>query len=186
MPAPIVVELCPHSPQWAVIAREESRRLMAAVGPSLLGVHHIGSTAIPGIGAKPVIDLLPVVRLAAFDTRRAAVEELGYQWWDEYGLPGRRYCTWDDPATGRRTFQLHCFAEGDFQIKRHLAFRDYLRALPDEAAAYEREKIRCRDLFPDNSHAYSDAKAGWIESRLVQALERDRRLEDRLDDARFS
>ena len=166
---PIHVELKPHDPQWIEDALAESRVLGAALGAVLLTVHHIGSTAIPGIHAKPVLDLMPVVTdLPALDRCRAAIEALGYDWRGEWGLPGRRYCTKSHPVTGRRMVQMHCYADGSSEIARHLAFRDYLRHAPRIAAAYDREKERCRCLHPDDSHAYSDCKDVWINA--VEAL----------------
>jgi len=171
MPPPFRVELLPHDPSWTRNAEAESRALAAAVGPCLLQVHHIGSTAIPGIRAKPVLDLMPVVaRLAELDGRRPEIEALGYEWWGELGLPGRRYCTKSDRRSGKRLIQLHCYAEGSLEITRHLAFRDYLRARPDVARAYDQMKVRCQSLHPNDSHAYGDCKDGWIERTEVHAL----------------
>lgn len=171
MPPPIKVKLLPHSPQWARHAEREANRLREALGSNLVAVHHIGSTAIPGIRAKPILDLLPVVLdLQVLDSFAAALNALSYAWWGEYGIVGRRYCTLDDVATGSRRCQLHCFQTDDSQIERHLAFRDYLRAHPDVARLYDAEKSRCRTLHPDDSHAYSDAKSDWIEKHLPAAI----------------
>lgn len=168
MPAPLAVELLPHDPTWAVAARNESARLADALGELLVTVHHIGSTAIPGIRAKPILDLIPVfVSELALDEARVPIKSLGYAWWGEYGLPGRRYCTFDDPLTGRRKVQLHGYEMGSEEIARHLAFRDFLRAQPAVARAYDAEKARCCELHPLDSHAYSDCKSDWI--RRIQA-----------------
>jgi GrpB-like predicted nucleotidyltransferase (UPF0157 family) len=114
---------------------------------------------------------MPVVTdLTALDGRRQSVEALGYEWWGELGLRGRRYCTRDDPAAGRRLIQLHCYAVGSHEIERHLAFRDYLRHRPDVARAYEREKLRCLALHPNDSHAYADCKSQWIAEAEAEAL----------------
>jgi GrpB-like predicted nucleotidyltransferase (UPF0157 family) len=165
------VELIPHDPHWAENARQEAARLTAAIGDAIVRVHHIGSTAIPGIRAKPILDLIPVVvSLEAFDRSCSVVEGLGYAWWGEYGLAGRRYCSLDDPRTGRRKVQLHCYERGSQQIARHLAFRDYLRSRPDLARAYDAEKGRCRDRHPLDSHAYTDCKDTWIRRIEAQAL----------------
>ncbi len=130
-PEPFAVELHPHSARWAEMAAEEALRLKRALGDELIVVHHIGSTAIPGIKAKPVVDLLPIVAdIARFDAREDAVRALGYRWFGEYGLPGRRYCYLKDPVTGLRLFQLHCYQRDSPEVPRHLAFRDYLRAHP--------------------------------------------------------
>ncbi len=171
MPPPFRVELADHDPAWAKAARTEEVALFATLGSVLLTVHHIGSTAIPGLKAKPILDLLPVVRnLDALDQRRGDLEGAGFDWWGEFGLPGRRYATKDQPGTGRRLVQLHCYSAGSPEIARHLAFRDYLRRRPDIAIAYEREKARCRELHPENSHAYGDCKKAWIGAVEADAL----------------
>ncbi len=164
-------QLEPHDPGWALQAARETERLRSAVGERLLDVHHIGSTAIAGIVAKPILDLLPEFRsLATLDASCAAFESLGYDWRGEYGLPGRRYCTLSDLATGRRLVHAHCYAAGDPEITRHLAFRDYLRAHEDVARAYEAEKLRCRALHPYDSGDYSEAKNSWIQPVQAAAL----------------
>ena len=171
MPAPIVVDLVPHSSNWAAAAEREMQRIAAALPGIVLKAHHIGSTAIPGIRAKPILDLMPVVRsLSDLDAAQVQVTALGYCWWGEYGIPGRRYCNFDDPATGRRLVQLHCFQFDHREIIKHLAFRNYLRAHSNIAREYELEKRRCRALHPENSHGYSDAKGPWIQNILSIAL----------------
>jgi GrpB-like predicted nucleotidyltransferase (UPF0157 family) len=161
------VELVDHSPDWRDQATLESNRITRALGDILIAVHHVGSTAIAGIRAKPVIDLLPEVKsLDALDRAAPQVCALGYEWRGEFGIPERRYCTLDDPESGARLVQLHCFARGHPEIERMLVFRDYLRANPDEARAYETEKERLRRLHPDDTMAYAEAKSPWIRSAL--------------------
>jgi GrpB-like predicted nucleotidyltransferase (UPF0157 family) len=171
MPPPIPVELQPHSEDWMRIAEIERGRLSEVLGANLVAVHHIGSTAILGICAKPIVDLIPeVVSLTQLDDARQQVCSLGYQWWGEYGMSGRRYCTLDDRDTGKRRVQLHCFAHNDSNIERYLAFRDYLRTHPEIACEYESIKINARELYPNDSYAYSRAKSNWVSAVESQAL----------------
>jgi GrpB-like predicted nucleotidyltransferase (UPF0157 family) len=161
---PDAVELVTHDPAWATFAECETARLRDALGTLLLEVHHIGSTAIPQIVAKPIIDLVPVVEnLDQLDASRAKIESLGYVWRGEFGISGRRFCLRDDPRDGRRLVHAHFFAGGDSQIERHVAFRDYLRANPDLAFEYEALKIRLAAEHNDRLE-YADAKTPWIRS----------------------
>jgi GrpB-like predicted nucleotidyltransferase (UPF0157 family) len=172
MPRPIPVELQPHSQEWIRVAEIERGRLSDALGANLVSIHHIGSTAIPGICAKPIVDLiLEVLNLNRLDDARQQVCSLGYQWCGDYGMTGRRYCTLDDRDTGKRRVQLHCFARGDTHIERHLAFRDYLRVHPAIAREYEMVKIHARELHPNDSSAYAAEKSTWVNTIELVALE---------------
>lgn len=164
------VWLAPHDPDWARMASAESARIAEAMGDIFLRVEHIGSTAIPGIAAKPVVDLMPVVRdIGEVDERRGALEALGYLWRGEFGIAGRRYLVLE--RDGKCVFHVHFYAEGDANVTVQLAFRDYLRAHRDEALAYEAVKREAATANPDNSMAYNDHKSAWIRACQVRARE---------------
>jgi GrpB-like predicted nucleotidyltransferase (UPF0157 family) len=166
---PIPVVIVEHDLQWTVKAARFSCDLRA-LSSVVLDVHHIGSTSVLGLAAKPIIDLMPTVsNLTKFDELQLRVEALGYVYHGEFGMAGRRYCTLSNGA-GNRLVQLHCFEENSPHIQRHLAFRDYLRAHPAVAKRYENEKHRAALLHADNSHAYSDEKSAWIRSVELDAL----------------
>jgi GrpB-like predicted nucleotidyltransferase (UPF0157 family) len=169
MPPPIPVILAPYNPDWPHMAASQAVRLRV-LGPTLVTVHHIGSTSVPGLAAKPIIDLMPLVtNLVDLDRQRRNVEGLGFEWHGEFGISGRRYCTLSD-QTGTRLVQLHFFSADSPEVDRHIAFRDYLRSHSDAAAAYEKEKRRARDLHSKDSHAYTDEKAAWIRATEAKAL----------------
>ena len=162
----MIVEVVEYRPEWAEEFRQETEKLRAVLGRELVETFHIGSTAVPGLSAKPIIDLMPVVRnLSAADEKRSAFEVLGYEYLGEFGIPGRRYMR---KGGEHRTHQAHIFAAGDKNnILRHLAVRDYLRAHPKEAAAYGALKIELAGKFPRDIEGYCDGK-----DEFVKALER--------------
>lgn len=169
MPRPVA--LAPHDPQWTVRAAALIADLRTAAPDAFAALHHIGSTAVPGLAAKPVVDLLGEAgSLAAIAAARPALEGLGWRWRGENGVTGRRYFTRDDPATGERTAHLHVHAAGDPMIAWHLAFRDRLRAEPATAEAYAREKARCAALHPGDSGAYAACKKTWTDRVAAEAV----------------
>ena len=158
-----------YDPGWPLRFERERAELSAVFAGAEATIEHIGSTAVPGLGAKPIIDImLGVPRLIDVEGRIAALETLGYEYVQKYEnqLPDRRY--FRKPRLGPRACHLHCVVRGSAFWVRHLAFRDYLRAHPDAAAAYYELKrelaVRC------GKEEYTDAKSPFIEGILASAL----------------
>jgi len=166
------VVLVPHRPEWAAMAAAEASRLRSAIGEDIVvAIHHIGSTSIPGICAKPTVDLMPLVTsLAALDAREKAVRALGYEWRGEFGIPGRRFVSLVAGKPPKRLFNVHFFEASLPDVDRHLAFRDYMRAHPERAKAYEAEKFRAQKISPDDTLEYSKQKGPWIVEAEREAL----------------
>lgn len=155
------IVLVPHDPRWCDEFRRESVAVTAALGDVVLELHHIGSTAIPGVLAKPVIDILAVVTDIASLDSGPPLERLGYQAMGEFGIKGRRYFR-KTSKDGVRTHQIHAFAIGSPEINRHLAFRDYLRGHPDEAQRYSQLKQDLAQRFVTDIYGYSNGKTEFI------------------------
>ena len=156
------VEVVPHDPRWRDAFEAEAKHVAAALGENVVAIHHIGSTAIPNIYAKPVIDLLVEVRdIAEVDGRSSAMESLGYEVMGEYGIIGRRYFRKDNQE-GIRTHHIHTFEAGSAEVKRHLAFRDYMIAHPAEAQRYSELKRKLAEQHRQSTDGYMDGKDGFI------------------------
>lgn len=163
--------MSPPDPDWPRQAQAEAERWREAV-TGLVVIHHIGSTAVPGLPAKPILDLLPVFdSTAAADAAQDAVEALGYEWMGAYGLPGRRYARRDDPQSGKRLIHAHSYPQGHADITRHLAFRDALKENPALRAGYTSVKAHCAARHPDGGAGYSTCKSDWIKAVEAKALE---------------
>ena len=165
------VVVVPPDPDWPHRAEVLSEELESLVGPALLTCHHIGSTAVLGLPAKPIIDLIPeVTDLKALDPVRPALEAAGYEWMGEHGLPGRRYLR--RVRHGRREVHCHAYAAGDPEIARHLAFRDHLRRHPADRDAYAEVKRHCAATASDTETycACKDAIIKRIEAQALEAL----------------
>jgi GrpB-like predicted nucleotidyltransferase (UPF0157 family) len=158
----------PHRDSWSQDFAFEAAQIRAALGPALTTLHHIGSTAVPEIHAKPVIDMLAEVpSLAAVDFLRGEMERLGYEAMGEFGIPGRRYFRKND-LLGVRTHHLHAFIAGSPHATRHLAFRDYLRCHPDVARNYDALKRQLVASCGGDIEVYIDGK-----DTFVQRVERE-------------
>lgn len=156
------VEVVPHDPRWRDAFEREAKRVAAALSGNVVAVHHIGSTAIPHIYAKPVVDMLVEVKdITDVDGQSSAMQSLGYEVMGEYGIPGRRYFRKDNQA-GFRTHHVHAFEAGSAQIERHLAFRDYMIAHPEDAREYSDLKRELAQEHPQSMDAYMDGKDGFI------------------------
>lgn len=158
-----------YDPLWPQLFEEEAARIEQVLGGNLAAIHHIGSTAVEGLPAKPIIDVMPVVYdLAAVDARVRAFERLGYEAMGEYGIPGRRYYR---KGARLRTHHVHVFEESAVHdIERHLAVRDYLRTHADAAAAYAELKRALAQRFSQDIEAYCDGKDAFVKALEAAAL----------------
>jgi GrpB-like predicted nucleotidyltransferase (UPF0157 family) len=157
---PQVVLVAPD-PAWPERFATERAALLQALGDAALDALHVGSTAIPGILAKPVIDLILLLReVPATPAVQQAMAEMGYLHRGEFGIPGRAYFT--KPATPPRTHNVHAYAPGHAEVERHLRFRDHLRRHPDQALRYQELKLRLVALHPDDVEAYAMAKTAFV------------------------
>ncbi|KRG70960.1 GrpB family protein [Pseudoxanthomonas dokdonensis] len=165
-----MIRVVPHDPDWAAQYQAEARQVTAAVGAPLIALHHIGSTSVAGLAAKPIIDmLLEVTSLDALDRVTPAIEHLGYEAMGEFGISGRRYFRRDD-AQGIRSHQIHAFAADTANVRRHLAFRDYLRAHRAVADQYGLLKQQLAQQHPADLGAYNDGKDSFVKEHERIAL----------------
>jgi GrpB-like predicted nucleotidyltransferase (UPF0157 family) len=156
-----IVEVIPYNPTWPQIYCAEAAQVSLVLGSNLVAAHHIGSTAVPGLAAKPTIDILLVVReLTALDACNTALAELGYQAKGEHGILGRRY--FSRKEGDRHLFHIHAYAEGHADIDRHLNFRDYLISHPAAALDYQTLKQGLAAQFRDAPAEYTAGKADFI------------------------
>ncbi len=160
----------PPDPRWPGMFHEEAECLRHALGAAAVALHHIGSTAIPGVHAKPIIDILiEATSPTDIESRNPAMEGIGYEPMGEFGLPGRRYFRKGNPA-GVRTHHAHAYAVGHPDIARHLAFRDFMTAHPDWAKRYSDLKRELAAAHPGDIEAYMDGKDPFIQDAERQAM----------------
>ena len=165
---PREVALSSYDPRWLAQFKRAAVQLQTVLGDEAVAIYHIGSTAIPGIKAKPIIDILIEVRdIERVDGFNAALAALGYRARGENGAPGRRYFTLGDGE--QRSQHVHIFQSGHPEIARHLNFRDYLRAHPQAARVYEAMKIQKAQQFAHDSLQYTEAKTQLVNQIDVRA-----------------
>jgi len=167
-----VIRLEAHNPQWARLYERERARLHAALGPHVLDLQHVGSTAIPGIRAKPILDIAAAVSsFEAATVTIAPLEELGYEYRGEHGIPRRHYFVLRSPDGETTLVHLHMLEVDSAEWENHLLFRDYLRAHPQEAQAYQTLKEQLMAQFRDDRLAYTEGKAAFVARILAASAE---------------
>ena len=167
------VVITEYDPEWPAQFAEEAERIRQALGDTLVAIEHVGSTAIPCLPAKPVIDILVgVTSLAGAELKIPALEALGYECRGENGIPGRLFFR-KGLIEFRRTHHLHLVEAGHEQWESLLAFRNHLRSHPEEARQYEDLKRELAAKFYDNRKAYTDGKAGFVNAVLAKARQQE-------------
>lgn len=161
----IVVE--EYNPAWASLYEQERKAIVAAIGPYIANIEHVGSTSVPGLAAKPIIDI--GIDLNTYPLPKgaiAAMEALGYEYKGEYGISGREYFRKVSP----RSYHVHAYSPGNPEWEAHILFRDYLRAHPEAARQYGQLK---RELAAHHTdvNAYTDDKTDFIKTTLAKARE---------------
>jgi len=156
------VEVVPHNSEWRDEFEAEAKKVVVALGENIVNIYHIGSTAVPDIYAKPIIDLLvEVTDISKVDGQNSGMKSLGYEVMGEFGIPGRRYFRKDN-RKGIRTHHIHTFESGSPELERHLAFRDYMIAHPEDAQKYSELKRKLAEEYPQNPDEYMDGKDSFI------------------------
>ncbi len=164
------IEVVPHNCAWREAFEAEAELVAGALGDNAVAIHQIGSTAIPGIYAKPVIDILvEFADITVLEAANERMEQLGYEVMGEFGIPGRRYFRKDD-KDGVRTHQIHAFPANSEQVTRHLAFRDYMIEHPERAKAYSELKRKLAAEHPESMNEYMDGKDAFIKETIQMAV----------------
>lgn len=172
------ITMVEYNPLWPEQFSEEAARIEAALGDRVVVIEHFGSTVVPGLSAKPIIDLLVAVRSLTEARTRAvpALEALGYAYWATDPAPDRMLFV-KGLVPGPRTHHVHVVEQtashdprlGEFTFAARLLFRDYLRAHPEEAAHYAALKHALLVQFSEDREAYTSGKTEYVYGVMQKA-----------------
>jgi len=166
-----IVKLVPYSPEWPRLFAQEERLLRAAIGAYVVDIQHVGSTAIPGMEAKPIIDIaVGLRRLEDVEKCIEPLERLGYEYDEEH--PDRHFFVKGDPS--RRTHYLHMVEWDSEAWRSYIRFRDYLRQHKEVAEEYARLKRELAWKSRGNRDFYTPGKAEFVQSVLRMAEREDK------------
>ena len=159
-----------YNPRWPLLYEEEQARILGVIGNQVVAVEHVGSTAVPGLGAKPTIDIMVAVRqLADAEKCIEPLKSIGYTYHPEHedDFPERRY--FDTRTSRKQMHHLHMVEQTSDFWERHLLFRDFLRERPDVARQYHELKKKLAGRYGADRNGYTDAKTSFITSVEDQA-----------------
>ncbi|MDQ0174982.1 GrpB family protein [Bacillus chungangensis] len=163
----MMIKVVNYDENWKKEYKKEEQTIKAILQDDLINSFHIGSTSVPGLKAKPIIDILLVVRdIHTLDLFSKQFEQIGYEVMGEFGIVGRRYFR---KGGDNRTHQIHAFQFDNItEIERHLVFRDYLREYPDICKQYGDLKSELAEQYPNDIEGYGDGK-----DRFVKEIEKE-------------
>ena len=153
------VIVLPYNPKWPEVFQELSGPVVNTLGSLLISVEHIGSTSVPGLAAKPIIDLSVIVEPEDLEAAKVKIVELGYQYLGDLGVEGR------DAFRCLRARPRHNFylcPRDSLGLRNHLAVRDYLRANPEVAKEYGELKLSLAQQYPESVDKYTQSKTDFI------------------------
>lgn len=166
MPHPVVI--VPYEPEWTRIYEDEKRLIQATVGGIIRSIEHCGSTSVPGLWAKPIVDVIAGVDGAGdADRCRELLRGVGYDDASLGDIPDWYYCLGKGPHSPG--FHLHLVREGSPHHVKHILFRDWLRTHPADADAYRELKIRLSEKYRDDRVAYTEGKTAFIDGIVEKA-----------------
>lgn len=163
-----IIEVIKYDEQWPQLFELEKKLLISSLPIKNMAVHHIGSTAVPGLAAKPVIDiLLEVDELEILDRHNEIFESIGYECKGEYGIADRRYF---QKGGNKRSHQIHAFCAGSYNAIRHLAFKEYLMAHPLVMEEYAFIKNIVAKNCNNDIDIYCEGKDDFVKEHEEYAL----------------
>jgi len=162
------VRVLPWDEKYQVLFGEEAMNLKEIFGEDAVGIFHIGSTSVPGLKSKPIIDILLVVsNIEKVDEYTDEMGKIGYLYLGENGIPGRRYF---QKGGEDHSHHVHVFEAQNPEIERHIAFRDYLRSHPQAAEEYGNLKTSLAERYPVDIEAYQAGKNDLILAIQTEAV----------------
>lgn len=162
-----IIKLVKYAPTWAITYQQERELITTALKQEVADIQHIGSTAVPGLSAKPIVDILIAVnQLAAAEKYSIHLQTIGYEYIYYAENIDRLFFRKGTP----RTHHVHIVEYGSWTYWRHILFRDYLFAHPETAQQYEQLKREMAIKFKTDRNAYTDSKTEFIRSIVAQAL----------------
>lgn len=158
-----------YDPAWAAMFEKERKIIQSILKENCTAIYHIGSTSVPGLKAKPIIDILPVVKdLSKVEETAPRFEKIGYEYLGEFGIPGRRYLR---KGGDERTHQIHIFeVSNKKEIERHLAVRNFLRTHTGMADEYGCLKETLARTYPYDIDGYCDGKDKFLKELEQRAV----------------
>jgi len=170
------VIVLPYDPNWAIEFEKLSAFLKDACGIFVLEIHHVGSTSVIGLSAKPILDVdLVIASMDQFESVKARLALVGYRHEGDLGIPGREAFKYD--STPFMAHHLYVLTQDAPELKRHLAFRDHLRTHPDDRDAYGEVKRKAALAHPKDIDAYMEDKNDLIQA-IYHKIETDKSSDD--------